>query len=104
MCNDSEIHYAPEILGALGAPLGELVRPQRDHRKEVGKDEAEGEPLRHEGYLALKLEGWAGEGRLEHLTWGTLQAHLLKMISQPYWMGHRWHLATAGCVSGPGAR
>lgn len=93
-----------KFLVALGAPLGELVRPQRVQRKEVGKDETEGETLGNEGYLALKLEGWAGEGRLEHLTWGTLQSHLLKIISQPYPIGHRWHPARAGCVSGPAAR
>lgn len=64
----------------------------------------EREPLGNKGYLALKLEGWAREGRLEHFIWVTLQAHLLKMISQPYWIGHRWYLARARCVSSPEAR
>lgn len=77
---------------ALGAHLGELGRPQRVQRKEVGKDVTEGERLGNEGHLALKLEGWAGEGRVEHLTWGTLQSHLLQMISQRYWVttGGTW--------------
>lgn len=85
---------AGEILGGVGGnpadirPLGEVVTPQKVQRKEVRKDETEGEPLRKQGYLALKLEGWAGEGGLEHLTWGTFQSHLLRMISGYYCNGH----------------
>ena len=34
-----------KFLLALEAPLGEVGRPRRVQRKEVGKDETEGEPL-----------------------------------------------------------